>query len=89
MYCPNSVDFFKLNSGPGFPNWPQTDTMTDNVKMLNTFSTGQFWTDIDTSLHDPNGEVRVWLGFPIAFLIATSEDCTTTSSTGHDITGFI
>lgn len=50
--------------------------MPDNVEMLNTFAVCQGRAYAYGSLHNPYGKVRVRLGVPIAFLIATSKEGT-------------
>lgn len=59
--------------------------MSNNIEMLNSLTACQFGANFYTSLHDSEGEARVWLRFPIALLITASQDGASAGSPSHDV----
>lgn len=76
MNNPNIIDLLFLDSSTADSYRSQTDSMPDDAEMLNTFAVCQERAYAYGSLHDPHGKVWVRLGVPIAFLIATSKEGT-------------
>ena len=55
--------------------------MTNDTEVLDSSAACQRRTELDSSFHNPIGQVRIKLGVPIAFLITSTKYCTSAYKT--------
>lgn len=76
MDDPDAVDALLVDARAVLAQRPQSDAVADNVQPLDALArTDQGRAELDAAFHNAHGEVGVWEGVPVVFLVGAAEDC--------------